>query len=110
MAVTVAKVANADTIYGNRRIRVRTITFDSSYPDNGEPLTPADVGLRAITFVGDTIVRKSDGADAVVVTYDYTNQKLIAYWGNAGTASVLPEVTDTTSLNGYVGRFCFHGY
>ena len=54
--------------------------------------------------------RKSDGSDAVVVSYDFTNVKLLAIWGNAGTASAMPEVTDTTDLSAYSGRVTFIGY
>lgn len=111
MALTVAKVSGADFTDGNKRRRVRTITLDSSYLTAGEALIPADVGLRVITeAIPHGAFRNTDGTLGVFVSYDVTNQKLLAYWGNAGSASGLPEVTSTTDLSTYSGRITFIGY
>lgn len=91
---------------GDRQINLVTITLDSSYADDGEALTYSDLGfdqsVDAVAPLGPA--RSTDGANAVLVSYDHTNSKLIAYWGNAGTASVLPEVTATTNLSTYSVR------
>lgn len=111
MALTVAKVAGADYTVSNKRVRVRTITFDSSYLTAGESLTPADVGLRVIDEArSHGPFRVTDGTSSIDVSYDHTNKKLLAYWGNAGTASVAPEVTSTTDLSTYSGRMTFVGW
>lgn len=72
------------------------IDFDSSYPTGGESLTPGNVGLVGIDFC--VITAKS----GYVFEYDYTNQKLMAYWPdyNETTAGVLVEVANTTDLSG----------
>jgi hypothetical protein len=114
MALTVAKITGTaggtDFTTGNKKRKVRTITFDSSYLTAGEALTPATVGMRSFTEViphGPFMI--ADRTSSVDVAYDYAAQKLVAYWGNAGTASVAPEVTSTTDLSGYSGRLTFVG-
>ena len=107
MALTVSRVTGADSVFGNKRIRTRTITFDSSYADNGEPLTAATLGLRTVeAVIPHGPFRKADGSDAISVSYDHTNSKLLAYWGNndSGSDGPLIEVADTTDLSGYSGR------
>lgn len=46
MAVTLAKIAGADTVWGNKKVKVRVVTLDSSYLATGEPITAADFGLQ----------------------------------------------------------------
>lgn len=45
MAVSLAKVSGADTTWGNKKVKIRTVTFDSSYVQTGEPVTADDFGL-----------------------------------------------------------------
>lgn len=84
------------------------VTLDSSYPTSGEDFTAADVGF---TTIREVIVHGPfrNGANAVLVTWDEATSKLFAYWGNAGTASVLPEVTNAQSLASYTGRVTVRG-
>lgn len=116
MALTIAKVTGADTVFGNKKVKVRTITFDSSYADNGESLTASDVGLRKIEqVIPNGPFRKSDGSDAIVPSYDFTNAKLLAFDqkdpGSAGGTDIaFPEVANTTDLSAYSGRVTFIGY
>lgn len=111
MALTIAKVTGADHTAGNMRQKVRTITFDSSYPTGGESLTAADLGLKRIFELRPHgSFRAAANTSAIEVSYDHTNSKLIAFWGNAGTASVQPEVTNTTDLSTYSGRITAVGY
>lgn len=113
MALTVAKISGVSTdfVEGNKKVRVRTVTFDSSYATGGEALTASDFGLRVLTEVRPHgAFRTTDATSAVTVSYDHTNAKLVAYWGNAGSASVLPEVTSTTDLSTYSGRVTAVGY
>lgn len=111
MALTLSRVANTWRAAGNKRTVDYDITFDSSYADDGETLTPANVGLKVIERAiphGAFIDAGND--NGVLVRYDIAEQKLVALWGNAGTASVLPEVTSTTDLSAYSGRITFEGY
>ena len=76
-------------IGGNKALCTGTLGFDSSYPTGGEAIDAAgDLGYDVVIFE----------PGVIVANWDKANQKVVAYWGNAGTASVLPEVTDTTSL------------
>jgi hypothetical protein len=106
--LTLAKVRDADFKDGNKQRLVRTITFDSSYPTGGEALTKATLGVhRIFEVLPHGPFRNTDGTLGITVAYDYTNSKLAAYWGNAGSVSGMPEVADTTDLSTYSGRVTF---
>lgn len=69
MAVSVAKVAGADTTWGNKKIRIRTVTFDSSYLSTGEPINASDFGLRQFdTLEPLGFATVADGTTAFAVT------------------------------------------
>lgn len=92
MALTVAPVVN--TVVGNQKMTVSTVTFDSSYPTGGEAMAAADVGLNVIDVC---IPYASDGYG---VEYDGTN--LVAY------SAADTEVTDATDLSTLVIQvLCF---
>lgn len=109
MALTLTKVAETPWVNGNKKEVLYDATFDSSYADNGEALVATDVGLRKILHVSDGVARKSDGSDAVLTSYDYTNEKLLAFRQKdpaaAGGADIaLPEVGNTADLSAYSVR------
>lgn len=115
MGLTIARVSGADTTWGNKKVKVRDITFDSSYPTGGESLTAADVGLRKIDQVipNGTAVDSdgTGGTHAVVVVYDYSTAKLQAFEGGASAnAAVFDEKGSTESLANYLVRVTFVGY
>lgn len=73
-----------------------TVTLDNSYPTGGEAIDAAgDLGYDVMIFESST----------VVLQWDKANQKVVAFWGNAGTASLLPEVTATTDLSTVVAQY-----
>lgn len=95
MAVTVSR-ANNPQVEGARRVTVTNVTFDSSYPTGGEPLTFSDLGLTSVEFAVATL--KTGGTGSVVqVWYDTANQKLKAYVAAA-------EVTAATDLSAIVAQ------
>lgn len=106
MALTVDPITGKKPyISGNRDVVMRTVTFDSSYPTGGEALTAASFGLKTLDEVrAHGPFRNTDATLGIVVSYDHTNSKLVAYWGNAGTVSGMPEVANTTDLSTYSGR------
>ena len=117
MGLTISTVAGADFVAGNKKVKVRKVTFDSSYPTGGESLVASDVGLKKIEQVipHGAFTANEGGTTGVIVRYDYTNKKLQAFWaratdGNAQSATVFPEVTDTTSLSTQTGRLTIIGY
>lgn len=103
MAVTVS--LNPPTVFGDAKVASGTVTFDSSYPTGGEPLTAATLGMNSIfVFLPAGPARDADGA--VTVSYDHTNSKVFAYWVDTTTdGAEMFEVTDTTNLSGYSFRF-----
>jgi hypothetical protein len=110
MALTLSAVSGAHHVVGNKRARVYDVTFDSTYPDNGEALTPTNVGLRKIEqLIPHGPFRNSDGSDALLVSWDRTNQKLLAYVGTGTAQNRLPENT-TADISAYSGRVTFIGY
>jgi hypothetical protein len=110
VALTISRVTGADYTVGNRKAKVRDITFDSTYPDNGEALTATNVGLRVIEqAIPHGPFRKTDGSDALIVSYDHTNSKLLAYVGTGTAQNRLPENT-TADISAYSGRVTFIGY
>lgn len=62
----------AEDVWGRAKVRVRTVTFDNSYPTGGESFTAADVGLSEIFYVGFS----ADNSPAYQFAYDYTNKKI----------------------------------
>lgn len=114
MALTITiPVDGADTVWGNKRVKVREIEFDSSYPTGGESLTPADVGLTVIEQVlPHGPASNSDGTEGtlgVPVRYDHSTQKLQAF-ESAGDGDSMDEVGSTNSLADYLVRVTFIGY
>jgi hypothetical protein len=105
MALTVAAVANVkDTVWGNKRIKTRQVTFDSTYPTGGESLVASDFGLKTI----DTVLvagpaRKSDGSNAVIASFDHTNKTLMAFW-SAASGAAPGQVSNNTDLSTYSVR------
>jgi hypothetical protein len=112
MALTVASVSGVkDVVVGNLRAKTVKVTFDSSYATAGEAITAANVGLKTIWNVIVTgPFYNADYTSAVDVRWNRTTGKLVAYWGNAGTASVSPEVSSTTDLSAYNGEIIVLGY
>lgn len=118
MALTITKPhPDVDSVFGNKRIKVRDIEFDSSYPTAGEGLVPSDVGLTRIDQVlPQGPAGNSDGTastSAVVVRYDHTNEKLQAFQGDADAttgSAVLAEVGSTDSLADFHVRVTFIGH
>ena len=60
-------------VFGDRRVWVGTITFDSSYPTGGEAIVPGDFGFSEINHV---IVGPNDAAASRIAAWDRTNSKI----------------------------------
>ena len=116
MALTISAVSGSAAPWGNKRRRDFDITFDDSYPDNGEALTAANFGFKKVeSVIPHGPFRKSDGSNVILVSYDHTNSKLLAFRGkdpgDAGGADIpFPEVAATTDLSTYSGRVTVIGF
>lgn len=93
MALTLTE--DKRTVHGDQDVVVYKVDFDSSYPTGGEALTPSDLGLRNIDLVVPT------SKDGHVFEYDYSNEKLQAFWADYDAAAdgALIEVADATDLS-----------
>lgn len=79
---------------GNQNIVICDIDFDASYPTGGESIsTPATIlGMDTVHFA---IISPSGG---YVFTYDYTNNKILAY-RSAGSGAAMAQVPNTTDIS-----------
>jgi len=101
LAVSVTDVDKGST-QGNTNFSVGKVTFDSSYPTNGEALVPADCRLTRIDYM---IIAPSAG---YVFEYVVSTNKVKAYWsGTAG--AVMAEVTNATDLSAVSAYFIAFG-
>tara|TARA_R100000084_G_scaffold105454_1_gene62892 strand:- start:92 stop:415 length:324 start_codon:yes stop_codon:yes gene_type:complete len=85
-------------VMGDIRYTIKDITFDDSYPSNGEAITAADFGLEEIFIV--LISQKSDG---YVTQFDYSNSKFEIYEAGADGAA-LDELGNTADASGIAIR------
>lgn len=99
MAVTNARKFNP-SIVASERATVTEVTFDSSYPTGGEPLTAADLGLTKVDFAIATL--KTAGTGSVTqVWYDIANSKLMAF----AAAAQIANTTDLSAVTAQVVAF-----
>lgn len=87
MAVSVTQVGKR-SVFGDRRVVVADLAFSGNYATGGEALSASSFGLSrldALVLPGAAVA--ADEATAVVIAYDYTGGKVVAYEGStAGTA------------------------
>lgn len=95
MAVTISNLKRVNL--SNLKGTIADVTFDSSYPTGGEALTPAQLGLSVVDYLG------AESAAGYNFAYDRANKKLIAYTAGA-------QVTDKTDLSTVVARIFVVGW
>lgn len=83
MSLTVSEIARS--VFGNKRIVISEVTFDSSYATGGEALTAATLGLSTIDALFVDAGAAAAGTTGVVVKYDKTNSKLQAFGAPASS-------------------------
>lgn len=112
MAVAVAKVSpNADTTFGNKKIKIRTLTFSSNYATGGEALAASDFGLKKIQHISfGGVASSSDVATACAVSYDYTNGKVVFYESGAANAALAEKTNAEAYPTGCNVRVLVVGY
>jgi hypothetical protein len=81
MALTVGLTGDWLGSQGNKRTSHGTLTFDSSYPTGGEPLTAANVGLGVIESI------QFNPVSGYTFEYDHANEKVLVYVGSGGVAA-----------------------
>lgn len=103
MALSVVELRRSKALRTQRNIL--RVTFDAAYVTGGEPLTLAQLGLRA----ADVVNAQSSGG--YIFEYDYVNQKLKAYYANypGAAAGPLVEVANATDLSAISTRVVAEG-
>lgn len=118
------------TLFGDQRVVIADITFDSAYPTNGEPVDLGQLGLNSVNFMHVPPV------SGYQLEYDYANKKIkvrtpvsaiaahshtentaVAYTQNATTgtggaivAAAASEIALNTDLHTLVVRIMAYGY
>lgn len=115
MAVAIAKVAGADYTSGNKRVRVRTLTFSGNYATGGESITAAQVGLKKIEqVVGGAIATSTDLATANPVAYGIASTgasvTVTQYEGSAAGTAISEKTNSEAYATGSNCRVTFVGY
>ena len=105
MAITSTR--SPRNVAGGQKQRIATITFDSSYPTGGEPITAADLGLSSqIEFV---FCQTLNAGYVVAWDGSKTAPKLKVFQQSAAT-SALTEVPNTTNLSTLVVHVLAFGF
>lgn len=99
MALGVTQPPTVKRVPGTRTRVVTTVAFDNSYPTGGYPFD-ANAQLALSTIEEGPFIQSKGG---VFPEYDATNKKILIRWGNAGSASICPEVTAATDLSTITG-------
>lgn len=77
MSITVKNVLTVPyRVVGNQKKVVKDCTFDSSYLENGEPLTPAELGLNVIEYASANLIHGSEEATVRPTNAEYKEEKL----------------------------------
>lgn len=98
MALTISQIRR--TVWGDHRAVTATVTFDASYPTGGESLTAANLGLVGIEAVIPAGPARSATPEALPVSFDLTNSKLLAFRVDQ-VDDILEQVPDTTDLSAF---------
>jgi hypothetical protein len=103
--VVTNKLATPSRVEGGKRTIVRDVTFDSSYPEGGEVLSAARLGLTHIDVVESCDIVAVDGTVNVAnASYDETNAKLQLF------DETPSEVAGEANVEGVVVRIVARGY
>jgi hypothetical protein len=115
MAVALAKIAGADFVTGNKRVKVRTLTFSGNYATNGETVTAASLGLKRIeqVYFGG-VAAASTPTTAVqmgaVIASDGTSVAIRSYEAAASAAAFLEKDNSEAYITGQTVRATFVGF
>ena len=94
MALTLSKTA--EWVAGDRRMKVFDVTFDSSYPTGGEPLSTTDLG-----FSGEVTFLLAEPTGGYSFEYNAASGLLLAYRTGAINlpGEQVPNATNLSTIN-----------
>jgi hypothetical protein len=111
MAVTVTKVTGANSVFGNKRVKIVDLAFTSTYPDGGEALAASAVGLKKIDFaVFSGPALSTDRETANEVSYDFVNSKVVMFESGGANAASAEKTDSEAHATGSAVRAMFVGY
>lgn len=103
MAVSVAKIRGADHTAGNKKYRIRVVTFDSSYVQTGEPISAAEFGLQVFdTLEPMGAAIPTAGTTAWLVTAQVQSdrsQALLFVHGDGSQTATLPFLDEDSTAD-----------
>lgn len=112
MAVAITKVTGADTIYGNKRVKVRDLVFSGNYATGGESVVASDVGLQTIEQVQPHggVAAAADLATANPIFYNHATSKFTFYEGSSAATALTEKDNAEAYPTGSKVRVTFIGY
>lgn len=108
MAIAVTQVGRR-TVFGDRRVGFYDVVFSGTYPDGGEPLSPALLGLNFIDYVSTDIGPATDRETAVLVGWDPVAGTLLNYEAAASAAPFIEKDTAEAYITGQTARIMVVG-
>ena len=103
MAVTITKLSDGETVFGNKRVTIADLSA-ITYVPSGVPIAAADVGLG--TILGAQIIGGSATAALMRWFWDTTNLKLMATFPTGGATvpvTLIAPVTASSAVTGLCG-------
>ena len=97
MAVT-TKILDGPRLPGSRRQVVAEVTLDSSYLEGGEPLTPAELGLKSVSWAHCAILQGSESETVEVGWAVYNAEKELLKLFNWKTGKELGSTKDASKV------------
>ncbi len=99
MALTVTRVKDFEEKLSKLRMMAVDVTFDSSYPNNGENAEAVRIaaGLRS-EIIGCTCIGGNAAAGGVIIHYDSVNNKLMLFYPTGGGAAAPTTLADPAAL------------
>ncbi|WP_027085406.1 hypothetical protein [Cohnella panacarvi] len=101
MALTVSLVNR--TVFGDKKISVADVTFDSSYATGGEELDLKLLGLNSVLFL------QSQPKDGYQVEWDGTNKKLLVRATGSANKAAFTQLDSATDIATLVIRIMAYG-
>lgn len=103
MALTFSETAGMRTVFGDRRVVKGIITFDSSYPLGGEPVTASLFQLKTLDWLEVEPVCGAMGAASRLARWDSTNGTIELY------TAISTEAADTSDQSTIVVHVTAYG-
>lgn len=101
MALTLTQVERR-TVFGDRRVHIFDVTWDSAYATGGESLTAADLGLSRVDLVLCEPTVAADGLTSYQTAYSRANETLQLF-NSAGDGDPFDEA-GTDDVSTYITR------